>query len=80
MKREADAREVVDPGTICFWVGGSSLALPFGPTPISRANECPLITDCTGVNYLARVGFPFHIERHGKIDFLDPGVRRGFDR
>ena len=44
VKREADARQVVDPGTICFWVEGSSLALPFGPTPISRGNECRLIT------------------------------------
>ena len=44
VKREAEARRVVDPGTICFWVEGSSLALPFGPTPISRANECRLIT------------------------------------
>ena len=44
VKREADARQVVGPGTICFWVEGSSLALPFGPTPISRGNECRLIT------------------------------------
>lgn len=41
---EADARQVVDPGTICFWVQGSSLALPFGPTPVSQADECRLVT------------------------------------
>ena len=51
VKREADARQVVDPGTICFWVEGSSLALPFGPTPISRGNECRLITK---VNVIGR--------------------------
>ena len=28
---EADAREVVDRGTVCFWVQGNALALPFGP-------------------------------------------------
>ena len=39
---EADARQVVDPGTICFWVEGNSLALPFGPTPISKGDECRL--------------------------------------
>jgi hypothetical protein len=43
-KLEGDAREVVDPGTVCFWVQGSSLALPYGPTPVSRGNECRLVT------------------------------------
>ena len=39
---EADAQQVVPPGTICFWVQGQSLAIPFGPTPISQGNECRL--------------------------------------
>ena len=39
---EKDAKQVVDPGTVCFWVEGSSLALPFGPTPVSTGNECRL--------------------------------------
>jgi len=39
---EADAEQVVDPGTVCFWVEGSSLAIPFGPTPISVGDECRL--------------------------------------
>ena len=49
---EADARQVVDPGTVCFWVQGASLALPFGPTPVSRGSECRLVTD---VNVLGRI-------------------------
>ncbi|MCX7885697.1 MAG: cyclophilin-like fold protein [Verrucomicrobiae bacterium] len=49
---EPDAQEVVPPGTICFWVQGSSLALPYGPTPVSRANECRLVTR---VNILGRL-------------------------
>ena len=43
---EADARQVVDPGTVCFWVEGGSLALPFGPTPVSNGDECRLLTKC----------------------------------
>lgn len=43
-KLEHDAREVVEPGTVCFWVQGSSLALPYGPTPASRGGECRLVT------------------------------------
>ena len=43
---EKDAKQVVDPGAICFWVEGTSLALPFGPTPISEDNECRLATAC----------------------------------
>ena len=44
VKLEADARDVVDPGTVCFWVQGSSLAMPFGLTPVSRGSECRLVT------------------------------------
>lgn len=43
---EADAEQVVAAGTVCFWVQGSSLALPFGPTPASRGDECRLVTRC----------------------------------
>jgi hypothetical protein len=41
---EADAQQIVPPGTICFWVEGRSLAIPFGPTPVSRGSECRLVT------------------------------------
>jgi hypothetical protein len=43
---EADAQQVVEPGTVCFWVEGSSLALPFGPTPASNGDEPRLVTRC----------------------------------
>jgi uncharacterized protein len=49
---EPDAQQVVPPGTICFWVEGASLALPFGPTPVSRGNECRLVTK---VNLLGKL-------------------------
>jgi len=49
---ESDATDVVDAGTICFWVEGQSLAIPFGPTPISQGNECRLVTK---VNILGNV-------------------------
>lgn len=49
---ETDAQQVVEPGTVCFWVQGSSLALPFGPTPASRGDECRLVTRC---NVLGKV-------------------------
>ncbi len=49
---EPDARQVVEPGTVCFWVQGQSLALPFGPTPISKGDECRLVTK---VNVLGKI-------------------------
>lgn len=51
-KLEADAQQVVDAGVVCFWVQGTSLALPFGPTPISKGRECRLVTPC---NVLGRI-------------------------
>jgi len=49
---EQDARQVVPPGTVCFWVEGSSLAIPYGPTPVSVNDECRLVTE---VNILGQV-------------------------
>ncbi|PBC62196.1 hypothetical protein BKI49_18170 [Streptomyces sp. Tue6028] len=55
--READAREVVPPGTVAFWTDGDALALPYGPTPISRGDECRLASPC---NVLGRLDGDAH--------------------
>lgn len=52
VRTEDGARQVVEPGTVCYWVEGASLALPFGPTPISEAGESRLISPC---NVLGRL-------------------------
>ena len=49
---ERGAKQVVAPGTICFWVEGSALALPWGRTPISEGDESRLVTRC---NVLGRI-------------------------
>lgn len=47
-----DAREVVAPGTICFWPQGHAIAIPYGPTPVSQGDECRLVGP---VNVLGRL-------------------------
>ena len=43
---EVGAKQVVPPGTVCFWTEGSSLALPWGRTPVSEGDESRLVTRC----------------------------------
>jgi hypothetical protein len=43
---EGSAKQVVPPGTVCFWVEGGSLALPWGRTPVSEGDESRLVTRC----------------------------------
>lgn len=49
---EAGARQVVEPGTVCIWVQGHSMALPFGPTPIAEGNECKMVTPVNMLGWL----------------------------
>jgi uncharacterized protein len=52
VKREADAKQVVDAGTACFWTDGDAIALPYGRTPISTDERPKLASPC---NIIGRV-------------------------
>lgn len=60
-KLEANAKQVVEPGTVCFWTQGDALALPWGPTPISTdgrpklANPCSVLGRVLDVSALKKI-------------------------
>jgi hypothetical protein len=66
---EPNATDVVEPGIVCFWVEGSSVAIPFGPTPLSSGDECRLITQ---VNLLGRLeGDPSQLNQVNSGDTIE---------
>lgn len=62
VKLEPDAKQIVEPGTVCFWTEGNALALPYGRTPISSDERPKLASRCNVVGRLE--GDP---QRIGKI-------------
>jgi uncharacterized protein len=52
-KLEPDAKQIVDPGTVCFWTEGNALALPFGRTPISTDERPKLAARCNVLGTLS---------------------------
>ena len=49
--KEEDAKQVLEKGEIAFWVEGHSIAIGFGPTPISEADEIKLVTKANIFGY-----------------------------
>jgi hypothetical protein len=52
-KLESDARQIVEPGTVCFWTEGNALALPYGRTPISTDERPKLASRCNVLGALS---------------------------
>jgi len=70
---EPDAEQVVEPGMVCFWTQGNSLALPYGPTPISKNRECRLVSKCNVLGKM--VGDPSALKSVKDGDLIEVSLR-----
>ncbi|HEX2649229.1 MAG TPA: cyclophilin-like fold protein [Burkholderiales bacterium] len=52
-KLEPGAKQVVEPGTVCFWTQGDAIALPYGRTPISTDDKPRLANACSVLGKIA---------------------------
>ena len=43
IREESDATDIMNLGEIAFWIQGNSIAIGFGPTPVSISGEIRLI-------------------------------------
>jgi hypothetical protein len=66
-KLEANAQQVVEPGTVCFWTQGDSIALPFGRTPISTDHRPKLANPCNVLGTLKNHSLLKNVKSGDKI-------------
>jgi hypothetical protein len=66
-KLEPDAQQVVEPGTVCFWTEGDSIALPFGRTPISTDHRPKLANPCNVIGVLKDYSLLKNVQAGDKI-------------
>ena len=69
--KDATAKDIIIKGEIAFWVEGSSIAIGFGPTPISKNNEIRLVTKANIIGQTTTELSPLSMVNSGEIVIVE---------
>jgi hypothetical protein len=69
--KDRTAKNLINKGEIAFWLEGSSIAIGFGPTPVSKGDKIRLVTNANIIGETATNLSSLSMVNSGKIVIVE---------